>query len=145
MGIDRPARRRIMQRASKESAMVQKLLLIGLAGGLGTLARYGLAGLVQRAAGESLPWGTAVVNVAGCLLFGVIWVLAEQRLAISGELRTILLVGFLGAFTTFSTFVSETGQLLAQRQYLYAAGNLVLQNVLGVGAFFLGTAAGRLI
>ena len=125
--------------------MIQKLLWIALAGGLGAVARYGLAGVVQRMAGEGFPWGTAAVNVVGCLLFGVLWAAASERFALSGEVRTILLVGFLGAFTTFSTFVSETGQLIADREYLLAGGNLALQNVVGIGAFFGGMAVGRML
>jgi len=123
--------------------MAQKLLLIGLAGGLGTLARYGLGGVVQRWAGVSFPWGTAVVNALGCLVFGVIWALATDRLDLSGQARSIVLIGFLGAFTTFSTFVSETGQLLADSEWLLASLNVVLQNALGIAMFLAGLAVGQ--
>ena len=123
--------------------MIQKLLLIGLAGGLGSLARYGLCGLTQRWTGAAFPWGTVVVNTLGCFLFGLIWAIAGQRLALSAEARSIILIGFMGAFTTFSTFVSETGRLLAESQWLPAGGNILLQNALGIAVFFLGLAAGR--
>lgn len=125
--------------------MIQKLLLIGLAGGLGTLARYGLAGLVQRWAGAGFPWGTAAVNMVGCFLFGAAWAVVGERLALSGETRTVILIGFLGAFTRFSTFVGETGQLLAESEWLLAGGNILLQNALGIIVFFLGLATGRLV
>jgi len=125
--------------------MLQKLLRIGLAGGLGTLARYGLAGLVQRLAGTTFPWGTAAVNVAGCFLLGTLWAIVGEHLAVSGEVRTIVLIGFLGAFTTFSTFVGETGQLLADSEWFLAGGNILLQNALGIIAFFLGLSVGRLV
>ena len=62
--------------------MLQKLLLIAVAGGVGALARYGLAGLVQRTTNGEFPWGTAVVNVTGCLLFGALWAVMESRLSI---------------------------------------------------------------
>ncbi len=123
--------------------MLQKLILIALAGGLGTLARYGLAGLVQRWAGAGFPWGTVAVNAIGCFLFGIIWALGSGRLALSPEVRVIVLVGFMGAFTTFSTYVSETGQMLANSQWLLAGGNIMLQNVVGLALFFAGLAMVR--
>src|SRR5262249_6918278 len=96
--------------------MLRKLLWLSFMGVLGTLARYGLQGWVQRRAG-TFPWGTLAVNALGCLLFGVIWALADERLLISGESRTIALVGFMGAFTTFSSFAFETTALLRDAQW----------------------------
>jgi CrcB protein len=119
-----------------------KLLWIGAAGALGTLARYGLAGIVQRHAGGSFPFGTAAVNIAGCLLAGFLWALAENRLNLGGEIRACVFIGFMGAFTTFSTFILETTELLRSGEYLYAAGNIVFQNAAGVFAFILGMTAG---
>jgi len=123
----------------------QRILLIAAAGAGGTLARYALAGAVQRVAPATFPYGTLVVNVVGCLLFGVVWALAEERLAVSPGVRTVLLVGFMGAFTTFSTYAFETSALLRDAQWAAAAGNLVAQNVLGVAALLLGLALGRLL
>lgn len=125
--------------------MMQKLAWLAFAGACGTLARYGLAGTVHRWLGASFPWGTALVNVLGCLLFGVVWAAGSERALISPELRTILLVGFMGAFTTFSTFISETGQLLADAELLIGFANVALQLVAGFGGFFLGLAIGRII
>ena len=125
--------------------MLQKLLLMGSAGAVGVWARYGLAGLVQRMAGEAFPWGTAVVNVTGCFIAGVLFVLFESRFMVSAETRLIVLVGFLGSFTTFSTFALETGNLMRDAQWAWAAGNLALHNACGLACFFLGTAIGRLI
>jgi fluoride exporter len=120
-----------------------KLTLIALAGAVGTLARFWLQGFVQRLTGGGFPWGTFAVNVLGCFLFGVVWSMAEERLVISGETRLIILTGFMGAFTTFSTFAFETGEQLRESQWLYAAGNVGGQVVLGVLALFLGMALGR--
>jgi fluoride exporter len=117
---------------------------LALAGAIGTLARYGLGGLVQRICGESFPWGTLTVNAVGCFLFGVVWTLAEDRLVLSGETRFIVLTGFMGAFTTFSTFTFETGELLRDSEWLLAMGNILGQNVLGLILLFLGLAVGRL-
>ena len=122
---------------------MQKLLLIGLAGALGALARYGFGGLVQRYAGVTFPWGTFVVNIIGAFLFGFIWSLVEQRLVISVETRVIILSGFLGAFTTFSSFMFETSSLIGEAQWGLAVLNVVGQIILGLTAMFLGLAAGR--
>lgn len=122
---------------------VTKLILIALAGAAGTLARYFLGGVVQRAYGGTFPWGTVAVNMAGCFLFGLVWSLAEERLVISGETRAVVLIGFMGAFTTFSTFIFESGTLLRDSQYALMFGNLALQNTTGLVFLFAGLAAGR--
>jgi CrcB protein len=120
-----------------------KLTWLAAAGAVGTLARYGLGGLVQRLHQTSFPWGTLVVNGLGCFLFGLVWTLAEERLVIGGEMRTVILIGFMGAFTTFSTFAFETGAMLRDAEWLLAAGNLLAHNLLGLTLFFLGAATGR--
>ncbi len=125
--------------------MLQKLVLIAVAGGLGTLARYGLAGLVQRAVDGAFPWGTVAVNLLGCFLFGTLWSVMESRVSIGGEARAMILVGFMGAFTTFSTFAFETAQMLREAQWLLAAGNMAVQNLVGIAALLLGLALGRLV
>ena len=125
--------------------LLQRLLLLALAGGVGAMARYGLSGLVQRYSGTTFPWGTLVVNILGCFVFGVIWALAAERMAMSPEVRTIVLVGFLGSFTTFATFMSESHRLLADAQWLPAIGNLLITNLTGLGVFILGLAVGRVV
>jgi CrcB protein len=124
--------------------MWQKLAWIALAGAAGTLSRYALGGLVQKYCGERFPWGTLAINASGCLLFGIVWGLAEERLVISPEARFIILTGFMGAYTTFSTFAFETGAMLRDSEWLLAAGNLLGQNVLGLVCIFLGFAISRL-
>jgi len=125
--------------------LLEKLLWIGLAGVFGTLARYGLSGAAQRACGSSFPCGTLTVNVLGCFIFGLIWVLSEDRLLISGEVRTVILIGFMGAFTTFSSFAFETAQLIRDAQWVSAAANIFVQNTVGIAGLFLGMAAGRML
>lgn len=124
--------------------MLFKLMWLFLAGGFGTLARYGLSGLVQRLFTAELPYGTFAVNAVGCLLFGFVWALADERLIVSGETRFLILTGFLGAFTTFSTFAFETGGMLRDFQGWYAAGNILAHNVIGIGAALLGMAIAKL-
>ncbi|ABA58743.1 camphor resistance protein CrcB [Nitrosococcus oceani ATCC 19707] len=125
--------------------MWQKLAWIALAGAGGTLSRYALSGLVQNLCGASFPWGTWVVNGLGCFLFGMIWALAEERLLITGEIRFIVLTGFMGAFTTFSTFAFEASQFLRDSEWLLAAIHLIGQNSLGLVCVFLGFTISQII
>jgi len=122
-----------------------KLIWIGVAGALGTLERYALAGAVQRSVRSSFPWGTVGVNVLGCLLIGVAWSAFESRVHITSEVRTPVLVGFLGAFTTFSAFALDTGALVRDGAGAWAFGKVVLQNAAGLAALFLGMVFGRLL
>jgi fluoride exporter len=124
---------------------MQKLLLIGLAGAFGALTRYGLGGFVQRYGGVTFPWGTLVVNILGSFLFGFIWSLIEQRLVVSIETRVIILAGFIGAFTTFSSVMFETTFMIRDAQWIIAMLNLTAQIGLGMLAMFFGLAAGRLV
>ncbi len=124
---------------------MQKLVWLFIAGGLGVLARFGLGGLVQRYYSGSFPLGTFVINVLGCFSFGIIWSLAEERMVISGETRFLLLTGFMGAFTTFSTYAFETSGLMRDSEWLLAAGNVLGQTFLGLVAIIVGMAIGRLL
>lgn len=130
---------------TRKDYMVEQWLLIAFAGALGTLARYSLTGLIQFLLGSGFPWGTALVNVLGSFLFGVIWSLAEGRLALTPQSRAIILTGFMGAFTTFSTFMFETGGLLQDAQWAFALGNVALQVVVGLACLLVGLAIGQLI
>jgi fluoride exporter len=125
--------------------MWTKLFWLSLAGIAGTLARYGLSGLVQRLSGAGFPWGTLMVNLCGCFLAGLIWALFEYRINLANETRTILFVGFLGAFTTFSAFMLETSHLLRDAEWFYAIGNLAMQNILGLICVIAGLALGKYI
>lgn len=122
---------------------MRQWLWICFAGALGALARYSLTGLVQRLLGSSFPWGTFVVNVLGSFLFGLIWSLAEGRLTLTPQTRTIVLTGFMGAFTTFSTFMFETGGLMRDAQWTLAFGNVALQVIVGLVCLFVGLAVGQ--
>lgn len=125
--------------------MWTNVLVMGLAGFAGTLARYGLGAWVQRHSPVAFPLGTLVVNALGCFLFGLIWALAESRLERAAEMRLYGLIGFLGAFTTFSTFAFDSTQMLLARDWAALGANLLLQNVLGVVCVILGLALGHRI
>ena len=124
-------------------SLAGKILALALAGAAGTLSRYFLAAWVQNLAGPEFPWSTWAVNILGCFLFGLVWILCEERAYFSTELRFIILVGFMGAFTTFSTYVFETAQLGRDAQWLRVAANLAGQNLLGFAGLVLGMALGR--
>lgn len=122
-----------------------QLVLLAIAGAAGTLARYALAGLIQRLCGTSFPWGTLAINVIGCLLFGFVWSIADERMLISPQARIVILTGFMGAFTTFSTYAFETVQMLSDAEWLRAIGNVALENIVGIAAVFAGFAVGRFV
>lgn len=119
--------------------MPKQLLWIAAFGALGTVARFGLASLIQAWAGKGgFAWGTFAVNAIGCLLYGVVWQLCEERLWVSESMRTTALAGFMGAFTTFSTFAFESTQHMRQSEWALALGNIAAQNVAGIALVVLG-------
>ena len=117
-----------------------KLLIIGLGGFIGAVARYGLSGWVHRFAGGVFPYGTLVVNCTGCLLIGCFLYLVEDRAFFSAhpQLRLFLSIGILGAFSTFSTFGYETANLFWDRKFSFALLNIGGNVILGLGAVWLG-------
>jgi fluoride exporter len=125
--------------------MVERLIWIALAGAAGTLARFGLSEWVKQYLGIAFPWGTFAVNMIGSFLFGVVWALAEERNILSADTRLILLTGFMGAFTTFSTFIFDTGSFFTASQWLLGFANIAAQLVVGLIALFLGLGVGRLV
>ena len=111
---------------------MQQALLIGLAGLAGTLLRYWLSGFVARQYGETFPWGTMAVNLVGCFLAGAVFYITEERFLVSPTLRTIILIGFLGGFTTFSSYGLQTFTLLRDGEFGLAAVNVAVSNVFGL-------------
>ncbi|MFP4393593.1 MAG: fluoride efflux transporter FluC [Desulfohalobiaceae bacterium] len=125
--------------------MITRILLLSLAGAAGTLCRYGLTGLVHRFAGSGFPWGTLTVNISGCFLAGLGWAFFEDKWPGAGQFRVLVMIGFMGAFTTFSSYILETRQLLTMADWLPAAGNFLLQNGLGFIALLAGISLMRWI
>lgn len=117
---------------------MDKLLIIGLGGFIGAVARYEISGLVYRQFGTSFPYGTLAVNVIGCLLIGALMYFSETRTIISQNVRLFVGIGCLGAFTTFSTFGYESLALLSERHFLSASMNVLGNVILGLGAVWLG-------
>lgn len=125
--------------------MLTKILYLSLGGAAGTLSRYWLSGVAQRLAGGSFPAGTFAVNMAGCLLFGAAWGFFENRMLPGSEVRLLVLTGFMGAFTTFSTYMFETASLVKYGQIAMAMANVVGQSVAGLALVLAGMALGRLL
>ena len=120
------------------SILMFRTLFVGIAGLAGTLLRYWLSGFVARRYGETFPVGTMVVNVLGCLLAGAIFNLTEERFLINPTLRTVILIGFLGGFTTFSSYGLQTFTLLRDGEFALATINIVVSNVLGLFMVWVG-------
>ena len=112
---------------------------------LGGLARYYLAGFIYWIMGTSFPYGTMVVNLSGCFLIGFLYSLAEEKFIIGPNGRLLLMVGFCGAFTTFSTFMLETANLLKDGETWPAFLNIFLSVVGGFLVLRLGILLAELI
>jgi fluoride exporter len=118
---------------------VHKVLFIGCGGFLGSVLRYGLSITVQQASNSlHFPYGTLTVNLLGCLLIGFFSCLAEVYGFFNEELRALVFIGFLGGFTTFSTFGNEAFTLLRLGESGWAVLHLGLHIVGGLGAIWLG-------
>lgn len=120
---------------------------LGLAAGslAGGFARYFLAGAAYRAMGVSFPYGTFLVNMLGCFLIGAFDCLATERLALSPAARILLMTGFCGAFTTFSTLILDASNLLKGGEVVRASVYLLASVLVGLALFRLGETAGRLV
>jgi CrcB protein len=122
-----------------------KFLVLGVAGGIGTLARFWLSSFAQRFARGPFPVGTLAVNLIGCLLTGVVLYLVRDLHAMRPETRTVVVVGLLGGFTTFSAFGSETFELARVGSFALAGANVLGNVVAGIGAVRFGAAAARAV
>jgi CrcB protein len=117
--------------------------MLALGGAAGTLCRYGLSGLAHRLLGESFPFGTFFVNILGCFLFGLVFGLLEARGAPGAQARILLLTGFMGAFTTFSTYIYESAAMARLGEWLPLVLNLAGQVAVGLAFLFIGLAAAK--
>ena len=118
---------------------------IAIAGAIGALARYGLDGAVSRRSTGAFPWGTFVVNISGSFAIGVLFTVLTERWLAPPWLRSTLMIGLLGAYTTFSTLSLESYRLLEDRAYGIAAANLFGSLAAGLLAVYAGVVVGRAI
>jgi CrcB protein len=123
---------------------MRQLILIGFAGFVGTVARFGLSEFISERAGSSFPWGTLVVNVIGCFLAGFLFCILQERTTGNEVLRAVLMVGFLGGLTTFSAFGLQTFALLKNSQVGLALLNLLVSNLVGLAMVWAGYSTARL-
>ena len=121
------------------------VLGIAVAGAFGALARFGLVGVVSRRAPGAFPWGTFVVNISGSFALGLLFVLLTERFTVDPWLRSTLTIGFLGAFTTFSTLSFESYRLLEDGAVGLALANSLGSLAAGLVAVYLGVVTGRLM
>lgn len=117
-------------------------IYVGLAGFFGSIARYAVSGAVSRV-DESFPWGTFVVNITGSFALGFLVAAFAHRFVVHPDLRVAVTVGFLGAYTTFSTLTLETFEFAETQAWGWAAGNVIASLSVGLGAVWLGTLVGR--
>ena len=122
------------------------VLLVGIGGALGSIARHGVGVAIARAAPAGVtPYATMAVNLAGCLVIGVLaGLVASHRLVLAPGMRAFVFVGVLGGFTTFSAFSLELVMLMQRGQFGYAALYLILSVALGVTGLIFGLAVMRL-
>lgn len=117
-------------------------ILVALGGAAGALLRWGLGSALARSGGEGFPWGTLGVNLLGCLLIGLLWVLTERQW-LSPRLAPLIFTGLLGAFTTFSTFSLDALLLVRAGEWTRAAAYVLISNLGGLllawGGYWLGS------
>lgn len=121
--------------------MLVRFLFVGAGGFAGAVTRYAVGLWIGQRWGRSFPLGTFVVNVSGSFLIGLLMPLLTERLVVNPQWRLLLVVGFLGAYTTFSAFEYETGTLLKDGEWFFAGLNIVLSVVVG----FVGLKIGEML
>jgi CrcB protein len=120
-----------------------KILLIGVAGLAGTLARYWLSGWADSRWGPTFPIGTLIVNLVGCLAIGFLFHATQEKYLVDPVIRSAILVGILGGFTTFSSFAVQTFNLMRDGEFFLAGVNLLVSNVAGLILVWVGYSVSR--
>jgi CrcB protein len=119
------------------------LLFVGLGGALGAISRYLVVGFTTRIFGDSLPYGTLIVNSIGSFSLVFLLTLILHKLDPSSAIKLFVVVGFMGSFTTFSSFSFETIALFQDSLYIKAGMNILLNNILSIGFGVLGLYTAR--
>lgn len=121
------------------------LVFIAIGGAGGAVARYLIDSWVAQRAAGAFPWGTLVINVSGSLVLGLLFALATERDVLPSSVRAPVMIGFLGAYTTFSTLMLESWRLFEDGAVGLAVVNIVGSSLLGLSAVFIGLALGRVL
>jgi CrcB protein len=116
-----------------------------IGGSLGAISRYGVGLLTVRLWGSHFPWGTLVVNLTGCFLIGLIFALADRGRLVTPEMRLLLITGYLGALTTFSSFSLETVNAGRSGLMLLPLANILINNIGGFSLTLAGLWIGNLV
>ena len=122
-----------------------RYLMIGIGGFAGAIARYQVATWVQARVPAGFPWGTFIVNVSGCLVMGVAMTLLTERLVANPQWRFLIPIGFIGAYTTFSTFEFELFRANVEGAWLIGGAYLVSSVIVGYAALWIGVVLARMI
>lgn len=119
-------------------------LVVMLGGSLGAASRYGIGLLTARLWGSGFPYGTLVVNLVGCFIIGLLFALADRSRLLSPDVRLLLITGYLGALTTFSSFSVETINAARAGLLMQAVINVLINNIGGLTLTYLGLRLGSL-
>jgi fluoride exporter len=125
--------------------VMMNIFIIGIGGFVGAVSRYGLSLWIGQRWGRTFPLGTFVINVSGSFLIGLLMTVMAERFTVNPQWRLLLVVGFLGAYTTFSTFEYETGALLKDSEWAFAMLNIILSVVVGFIALKFGEVIAKAI
>ncbi len=130
---------------NSDRVLMIKMIYLIVGGILGTAARYLLSGATYRIFGIAFPYGTLVVNLSGCFFIGFLVTLAEKKFLLDMNLRILLMAGFCGAFTTFSTFMMETDNLIKDGETIKAVLNVAASVIIGFVLYRIGAFLGEVI
>ena len=120
-------------------------ILVGVGGFFGAIARYLVDRRVRHLTGGTLPWGTFVINITGSFVLGVLFALIVERAALGAHFRAPLMIGFIGAYTTFSTLMLESWRLIEDGAWQIAIINLGGSMIVGMIAVIAGVLVGRAV
>jgi CrcB protein len=138
----------VMQILSRSAIALQpgvnKLVLVMFGGSLGAASRYSISLLAAKAWGTHFPWGTLIVNLVGCFLIGLLFALADRVRLLTPDMRLLLITGYLGALTTFSSFALETVNAGRAGMMLLPLTNILVNNLGGLALTFFGMWLGGL-
>lgn len=122
-----------------------RYVLIAVGGACGAVARYAVGSYVGNRMGTRFPYGTMLINLSGSFVIGLVMTLVVERVTINRNLVYLLPIGFIGAYTTFSTFEFETLRLVQDGQSVAAFSNVILSVIIGFAMVWLGMLAGRML
>jgi CrcB protein len=121
------------------------VLWVGVGGGVGAIARYTLGLWIAERLGTTFPWGTLIINIMGSLLIGIILTVLTEKVIADPAWRLLLVVGFLGGYTTFSSYTFEALTLATAGEWLLALAYVLGSNVVGLLAVVLGAMVAQLV